>query len=116
MGKRVDPTRRQFAVSVLGGPTTVIDIGGRRVVIDPTFDPPGPHAYLTKTTGPAVDVASLGEVDVVLISHDQHPDNLDDEGRRLALATPLVLTNPGAAGRLGAPAVGLAPWESYLLP
>jgi L-ascorbate metabolism protein UlaG (beta-lactamase superfamily) len=32
------------------------------------------------------------------------------------LAAPLVLTNPGAADRLGAPAVGLAPWQSYDLP
>lgn len=47
MGSRVDQVRQQFGVSVLGGPTTVVDIAGRRLVIDPTFDPPGPHAYLT---------------------------------------------------------------------
>jgi len=51
-----------------------------------------------------------------LISHDQHPDNLDDDGRRMALAAPLVLTHPGAARRLGPPAVGLPPWGSYDLP
>jgi L-ascorbate metabolism protein UlaG (beta-lactamase superfamily) len=94
----------------------VIDIAGRRIVMDPTFDPPGVHAYLTKITGPAVGVAALGRVDAVLVSHDQHPDNLDDEGRRMALAAPLVVTNPGAAGRLGPSAVGLAPWQSYDLP
>jgi L-ascorbate metabolism protein UlaG (beta-lactamase superfamily) len=100
----------------LGGPTTVVDIAGRRIVMDPTFDPPGPHAYLTKITGPAVSAEALGPVDAVLISHDEHPDNLDDEGRRLALAAPLVVTHPGAAGRLGPPAVGLQPWQSYYLP
>ncbi len=42
MSLRVEPARRRFGVSVLGGPTTVVDIAGRRVVIDPTFDPPGP--------------------------------------------------------------------------
>ena len=84
--------------------------------MDPTFDPPGVHAYLTKVTGPAVSADALGPVDAVLISHDQHPDNLDDDGRRMALAAPLVLTHPGAAERLGAPAVGLAPWQSYELP
>jgi hypothetical protein len=26
---------------VLGGPTTVVDIAGRRIVMDPTFDSPG---------------------------------------------------------------------------
>ncbi|MGO9926426.1 MAG: MBL fold metallo-hydrolase [Mycobacterium sp.] len=116
MNAGVDAQRRDCAISVLGGPTTVVDIAGRRIVMDPTFDPPGVHAYLTKLTGPAVSADALGPVDAVLISHDQHPDNLDDDGRRMALAAPLVLTHPGAAGRLGPPAVGLAPWQSYDLP
>lgn len=111
-----DARRRECAITVLGGPTTVVDIGGRRIVMDPTFDPPGEHAYLTKLVGPAVDADALGPVDVVLISHDQHPDNLDDDGRRMAQAAPLVLTNPGAAARLGPPAVGVPAWESYELP
>jgi len=112
----VDAQRRDCAISVLGGPTTVVDIAGRRIVMDPTFDPPGPHAYLTKITGPAVSADALGPVDAVLISHDQHPDNLDDAGRAMALAAPLVLTHPGGARRLGPPAVGVPPWESYELP
>jgi L-ascorbate metabolism protein UlaG (beta-lactamase superfamily) len=112
---KVDAQRRDNAISVLGGPTTVVDIGGHRIVMDPTFDPPGLHAYLTKLTGPAVSADALGPVDAVLISHDQHPDNLDDDGRRMALAAPLVLTHPRAAGRLGPPAVGVAPWDSYEL-
>jgi L-ascorbate metabolism protein UlaG (beta-lactamase superfamily) len=113
MNAQVDARRRDCAIAVLGGPTTVVDIAGHRIVMDPTFDPPGVHAYLTKTEGPALAADALGPVDAVLISHDQHPDNLDDEGRRFALAAPLVLTHPGAAGRLGPPAVGLQPWESY---
>ncbi|MCV7420917.1 MBL fold metallo-hydrolase [Mycobacterium yunnanensis] len=108
----VTEARRPCAVSVLGGPTIVLDLGGQRIVVDPTFDPPGPHAYLTKTAAPAVDAAALGRVDVVLVSHDQHLDNFDDAGRAMALAAPLVLTNPGAAQRLGSPARGLAPWET----
>ncbi len=108
----VTPNRGQCAVAVLGGPTTVIDIAGHRIVVDPTFDPPGPHAYLTKTDGPAVDVSALGAVDLVLISHDEHLDNLDHAGRALALSAPRILTNPGAAQRLGPPADGLAPWQT----
>lgn len=115
MSTRLDAARRDCAISVLGGPTTVVDIAGRRIVMDPTFDPPGVHAYLTKLTGPAVSAEALGPVDVVLVSHDQHPDNFDDEGRRMALAAPLLLTHPGAAGRLGPPAVGVAPWQSHQL-
>ena len=83
--------------------------------MDPTFDPPGVHAYLTKLSGPAVSAEALGPVDAVLISHDEHPDNLDDDGRRMALAAPLVLTHPGGAGRLGPPAVGLQPWQTHEL-
>jgi hypothetical protein len=66
------------------------------------------HGYLTKTAGPAVSDDQLGPVDMVLVSHDNHPDNLDDRGRSLALAAPLVLTTRSGAWRLGHPAVSLA--------
>ncbi|MEV0385532.1 MBL fold metallo-hydrolase [Nonomuraea sp. NPDC050643] len=111
-----DLLRQDGAATVLGGPTTVIDVGGLRIVVDPTFDDPGPHGYLTKTLGPAVSEERLGPVDVVLVSHDAHPDNFDDRGRAFAMAAPLVLTVPGAARRLGAPAVGLAPWTTFMVP
>jgi L-ascorbate metabolism protein UlaG (beta-lactamase superfamily) len=74
-------TRQECAATVLGGPTAVLDLGGLRIVSDPTFDDPGPHGYLTKTAGPAVTEDQLGPVDLVLVSHDNHPDNLDDRGR-----------------------------------
>jgi L-ascorbate metabolism protein UlaG (beta-lactamase superfamily) len=112
----VDARRRRCAISVLGGPTTVVDIGGRRLVIDPTFDEVGEHGYLTKTMPPAAPAAALGDVDVVLVSHDQHPDNLDTAGRELASSVPLVITNPGAAARLGSRARGLPQWQSVELP
>ena len=50
---------------------------------------------------------------MVLVSHDNHPDNLDDRGRALALAAPLVLTTRSGSRRLGQPAIGLAPWTSH---
>jgi L-ascorbate metabolism protein UlaG (beta-lactamase superfamily) len=108
--------RQECAAMVVGGPTAVLDLGGLRIVSDPTFDAPGPHGYLTKTAGPALSERDLGPVDLVLVSHDAHPDNLDDRGRSFALAAPLVLAGPLAAGRLGPPAAGLAPWASRTLP
>jgi hypothetical protein len=46
-------------VRYVGGPTAVTEIGGLRLVTDPTFDPPGDHPIgsrvLTKTAGPAVN-------------------------------------------------------------
>ena len=109
-------TRQHCAAMVLGGPTTVLDLGGLRIVSDPTFDAPGPHGYLTKTAGPAVGEDQLGPVDLVLVSHDNHADNLDDRGRALALAAPLVLTTRSGASRLAQPAIGLAPWTSHTMP
>ena len=73
--------RQDCAAMVVGGPTVLLDLGGLRIVSDPTFDAPGPHGYLTKTAGPAVACDQLGPVDLVLVSHDDHPDNLDDHGR-----------------------------------
>ena len=101
---------------VVGGPTTVLDVGGLRIVSDPTFDHPGPHGYLTKTVGPVVTEDQLGPVDLVLVGHDNHPDNLDGRGRALALAAPLVLTTRSGAGRLDRQATGLTPWTSHTVP
>jgi L-ascorbate metabolism protein UlaG (beta-lactamase superfamily) len=105
--------RQDCAAMVVGGPTTILDVGGLRIVSDPTFDPPGPHGYLTKTAGPAVTQDQIGRADLVLVSHDNHADNLDDSGRALALAAPLLLTTTSGSGRLGHPAVGLPPWTSH---
>jgi hypothetical protein len=38
---------------------------------------------LTKLAGPAVSAGEIGPVDVVLVSHDHHADNLDAAGREL---------------------------------
>src|SRR5690348_11629791 len=102
-------------VRLVGGPTVLIEMGGLRLLTDPTFDPPGDHPVshrvLVKTRGPAVAADDIGPVDAVLLSHDQHPDNLDHAGRRLLDAVPLVLTTDSAAGRLGGTAQALAPWR-----
>src|SRR6266516_4111143 len=91
-------TRQECAAMVVGGPTTVLDLGGLRLVSDPTFDDPGPHGYLTKTAGPAVAEDQLGPVDLVLVSHDNHPDNLDGRGRAPAVggsvARPTIASVP----------------------
>jgi L-ascorbate metabolism protein UlaG (beta-lactamase superfamily) len=75
MAERAGTERLDFTIGVLGGPTTVVDIAGLRLVADPTFDPPGDKGYLTKLRGPAVSEAESGPVDVVLVSHHLHPDN-----------------------------------------
>ncbi|MGV9563414.1 MBL fold metallo-hydrolase [Streptomyces sp. NPDC003480] len=103
-------------IRAVGGPTAVIEIGGLRLLTDPTFDEPGSYtapsgSVLTKTIGPAMGPDETGHVDAVLLSHDQHADNLDEAGRAFLPAVPLVLTTPSGAGRLAGNAHPLAPWD-----
>lgn len=108
-------------ILAVGGPTAVIDIGGLRLVTDPTFDDPGTYASpsgatLTKTAPPGLHPADIGRVDAVLLSHDQHPDNLDTSGRAFLTQVPLVVSTPAAAARLGGVPRALAPWAALQLP
>lgn len=108
------------SLTYVGGPTALLELGGVRLLTDPTFDPPGAEyragAYvLRKTQGPALDREALGRIDAALLSHDHHFDNLDASGRALLATLPLVVTTPAAAERLGGAAVGLDPWASIEL-
>ncbi|MFE9773653.1 MBL fold metallo-hydrolase [Streptomyces sp. NPDC005931] len=109
----------QIKVRTFGGPTALFEYGGLRFLTDPTFDGPGDYATpgptLTKTAPSAAAPSDLGPVDVVLLSHDEHADNLDTSGRALLADVPLTLTTPGGGQRLGAKAKGLADWESVEL-
>jgi L-ascorbate metabolism protein UlaG (beta-lactamase superfamily) len=103
-------------LTYIGGPTALLEHGGLRFLTDPTFDAPG-EAYTTgpvtlhKITGPAKSAESLGAIDIVLLSHDHHFDNLDHAGRRLLSTATKVLTTPAGAERLGGNAIGLANWQ-----
>lgn len=70
---------------------------------------------LVKTTGPALSPAGIGHVDAVLLSHDQHADNLDHSGRTFLAQADRVFTTIAGAKRLGAHAEGLRPWDSATL-
>ena len=80
-------------ITLVGGPTALIEIGGFRLLTDPTFDAPGeyklPHVTLEKLSGPALGAGSIGPV-------------LKTASR--------VLTTIAGAKRLGGNAEGLAPW------
>ncbi|MFB6942995.1 MBL fold metallo-hydrolase [Streptomyces sp. NPDC060286] len=113
-------TGEQFPVRVFGGPTALFEYGGLRFLTDPTFDGPGDYQapggpLLAKTAPSSGSPADLGRIDVVLLSHDEHADNLDNSGRALLADVPLTLTTPGGGQRLGDRAKGLADWESIEL-
>jgi len=107
--------RGPIDLHLVGGPTVLMRIGGLTIITDPTFDPPGDHPVghrtLVKSEGPALAAEDLPSLDVVLRSHEQHPDNLDDAGRNIAARAGQVITTPESAAKLtGAAATGLMPW------
>src|SRR3990170_1033597 len=81
----------------VGGPTLLLEYAWLRILTDPTFDPPGRYddqgsTPLVKTAGPGLPLAQIEPVEAILLSHHEHPDNLDAAGRVLV----------GAARMLGA--------------
>src|SRR3954453_8349593 len=104
-------------ITLIGGPTALIEAGGFRFLTDPTFGPAGgesamPRVTLRKTAGPMVSADAVGPIDVVLLSHDQHPDNLDRAGRAFLPKAGRVVTTVAGAERLGGHAEGLTPWAT----
>jgi L-ascorbate metabolism protein UlaG (beta-lactamase superfamily) len=102
-------------LTLIGGPTVAMRYAGLTIVTDPTFDPPGPHSGLTKIEGPALSPKQVGRVDLALVSHDHHPDNLDDSGRGVALAAGLALTTAKGAERVPG-LVGMRPGDARIVP
>jgi L-ascorbate metabolism protein UlaG (beta-lactamase superfamily) len=107
------------AITYVGGPTAILEYAGLTIVTDPTFDPPGTYAEpgsttLTKTVGPAIQRTALPPVDLVLLSHHGHRDNLDYEGLELlATGVPALSTMKAASDLFGGAVKGLDSWEEY---
>jgi L-ascorbate metabolism protein UlaG (beta-lactamase superfamily) len=105
------------AVTYLGGPTALLEWGDLRIITDPTFDPPQVYSdpeesTLVKTVGPAISRGEVGPVDLVLLSHHGHKDNLDWEGLELIAQGPMTLSTHEAASDLwGGSVVGFDDWE-----
>lgn len=110
----VAPTN-EVKVTLVGGPTVLIELAGFRLLTDPTFDEPGRYdqagVTLYKTTSPGLTADTVGPIDAVLLSHDQHVDNLDHAGRKFLPKARTVLTTSVGAGRIGGNSSGLAPWD-----
>jgi L-ascorbate metabolism protein UlaG (beta-lactamase superfamily) len=100
---------------LVGGPTLHLTYGGLSILTDPTFDAPGEYVggvTLHKLVGPAVTAAELGSIDVVLLSHDQHEDNLDISGRALLSTVALVLSTTAAATNIEG-VTALSAWTTF---
>jgi L-ascorbate metabolism protein UlaG (beta-lactamase superfamily) len=105
----------------IGGPTALIELDGWTILTDPTFDPAGGHYEFgwgtasDKVAGPAIAAGELPPIDVVLLSHDHHEDNLDAAGRALLPKAGTVITTASGAQRLGGSAHGLVAWQGTRL-
>ena len=104
------------AISYVGGPTAILEWAGLRVLTDPTFDSPQTYpdpdgTPLVKTHGPGIAIDEIGPIDLVLLSHHEHEDNLDASGHSLLAGG--VLSTPEAAADLGV--TGLAAWQPLTL-
>jgi L-ascorbate metabolism protein UlaG (beta-lactamase superfamily) len=109
--------QERVQATYIGGPTALFEWRGFRLLTDPTFDPPGGKyqngpVVLEKTIGPALAPEALGGMDMVLLSHDHHLDNLDHSGRKFLGGVSRVITTTEGAERLGGNSVGLVPWQS----
>ena len=110
----------------IGTATLLLEIGDSRLLTDPALDPaptehsmepaPGLKIGSRKLIGPALTEEELGPLDTILLSHDEHFDNLDGAGRRVLETATRTVTTPAGARRLGSKAIGLAPWTSLELP
>lgn len=108
-------------ITHIGGPTALIEVGGWRILSDPTFDPPGRRYFFgwgttsRKLKGPSIAPDELGPIDAALVTHHHHGDNLDPSAAALLPQWGTTFTTKKAAKALGPQCVGLAAWETATL-
>ncbi|MFV8345827.1 MBL fold metallo-hydrolase [Flavobacterium sp. ZB4P13] len=101
----------------------LININGFKILTDPTLNNKDgwlpqyvskPLAFSKKYIDPALSNEEIGKVDLVLLSHDHHKDNLDKNGKAFIKTVPVVLSTTDAVERLkNDNTVGLENWQEY---
>jgi len=101
----------------------LININGYKILTDPTLDNKdgffpqyvsSPLAFSKKYIDPALSIDQIGKVDLVLLSHDHHSDNLDKNGKKFIKTVPIVLSTKDAVRRLkNENTIGLDNWDEY---
>ncbi|PGG99301.1 hypothetical protein AJ79_08568 [Helicocarpus griseus UAMH5409] len=103
-----------LTITHIGTATAIVDINGVKFLTDPFFSPAGSEwdlgiAVLKNTEAPALGLENLPPINAILLSHEDHPDNLDELGRRL-LDGRHVLTTVNGAKKL-APVLAFAAYS-----
>ncbi|KAK3498669.1 beta-lactamase superfamily domain-containing protein [Neurospora crassa] len=125
------PTQISFdyplSITNIGTATALIHLGepsspnSINLITDPVFGPGSTQIeyrglVIKKSDSPALTIDQLPPIDAVLLSHEDHPDNLDELGRRLLDARRVLTTRDGASQLAPRPGVrGLKNWETVCL-
>jgi L-ascorbate metabolism protein UlaG (beta-lactamase superfamily) len=104
--------KSKITITYITTATAIVDIDGVKFITDPIFDEaPRSHDrshvaglkpgefFLTLQESPALSIKQLPIIDCVLLSHEDHIDNLDETGRQLLIGR-RVITTPGGAKNL----------------
>ena len=112
-------SKSSIYITHVGTATAVIELDNLTILTDPYFSPEGTAwtggsgAKLISSYQPALGLQDLPPIDLILLSHEDHKDNLDDIGRELLNGRRVVTTVDGArklAPRAGIH--GLRAWET----
>jgi len=108
------------SVQFIGTATVLVRYRGLTILTDPNFLHQGDHVHLgygltsQRLTNPALDLAQLPPIDLVVLSH-MHEDHFDKLVQQKLDKNIPIVTTPGAAQalkKLGfVRAAGLAPWD-----
>jgi L-ascorbate metabolism protein UlaG (beta-lactamase superfamily) len=103
----------------------LLNINGFKILTDPTLDKKDgffpqyvskPLAFSKKYCDPSLSNEEIGKVDLVLLSHDHHSDNLDKKGRAFIKTVNTVLSTTDAVKRLkNSNTIGLDNWQEYFV-
>ncbi|GKT52948.1 zn-dependent hydrolases of the beta-lactamase [Colletotrichum tofieldiae] len=118
--------KSNLSITFIGTATAILEIEGVRFLTDPFFHPAEsfvehevenlPTVTLKVHHDPALQLENLPPIDAVLLSHEDHWDNLDETGRQLLDGRHVLTTQDGAKNLAPRPGVrGLAPWETVEL-
>ncbi|KAK4610626.1 hypothetical protein CLAFUW4_14119 [Fulvia fulva] len=108
----------KLTITHIGTATSILTINGINFLTDPFFSPAESSFplfgdfSLRVEDDPALGLEQLPIIDAVLLSHEDHVDNLDDYGRQLLNGRLVLTTVDGARNLAPRPGVrGLKPWE-----
>ena len=108
-------------ITFIGTATATVEIDGVNFLTDPFFSPAGTEwdlgiTVLKTIDTPPLSLRDLPPIDAVLLSHEDHPDNLDELGRHLLDDRKVITTMDGTRKLHPRPGVrGIHPWETVML-